>query len=120
MAVAASACAVQPRYVISHAVSATLTEDQSIKAKTLVADTLKDPESAKFKHLKAAEAVGMDGSVRVMVCGFVNGKNSYGGYTGYSAFTVVLTGFVGNEQRVAIGGNVESFCQSKLRIDMND
>ena len=45
-----------------------------------VRDILKDPESARFR----SEFKGKDDSV----CGFVNAKNSYGGYDGFKPFIV--------------------------------
>lgn len=54
----------------------------SKEAKSLIADTFKDPSSAQFRNLK----ITSDGRI---VCGEVNGKNSYGGYTGFKAFYAV-------------------------------
>lgn len=48
---------------------------------------LKDPESARFGAIKAGRAP--DG---VTVCGQVNAKNSFGGYTGMETFYGVLRG----------------------------
>lgn len=45
-----------------------------------IKDFLKDPDSAKFR----SEFIGKDGAV----CGFVNAKNSYGGYGGFKAYIV--------------------------------
>jgi len=45
-----------------------------------VKDALKDPDSAKFR----SEFVARDGAV----CGFVNAKNSYGGYGGFRRYIV--------------------------------
>jgi hypothetical protein len=44
-----------------------------------VADTLKDPDSARFRNQKS-------------VCGEVNAKNSYGGYVGFRRFIAVGKG----------------------------
>lgn len=44
----------------------------------LVRAQLKDPDSAKFKGVKESSPG--------YVCGFVNAKNSYGGYIGYRVF----------------------------------
>lgn len=49
-------------------------------ARERVTTTLKDPDSAKFR----GEFVGKDGAV----CGFVNAKNSYGGYGGFERYIV--------------------------------
>jgi hypothetical protein len=48
-------------------------------AKAAVAATLKDPDSAKFRGMKAYPG-------KKLVCGEVNGKNSYGAYSGFSTF----------------------------------
>lgn len=45
-----------------------------------VKDILKDPDSAKFRN----EFIARDGAV----CGFVNAKNSYGGYGGFKRYIV--------------------------------
>ena len=45
-----------------------------------VKDVLKDAESARFR----SEFVARDGAV----CGFVNAKNSYGGYGGFKRYIV--------------------------------
>jgi hypothetical protein len=42
---------------------------------------LKDPDSLKLKDVRVCSDDG------VVFCGKVNAKNSYGGYTGYYAFT---------------------------------
>lgn len=47
---------------------------------------LKDPYSAQFSELK----VYGDASL-LFLCGLVNAKNSYGGYSGYRPFSVVTT-----------------------------
>ena len=44
--------------------------------------SMKDPGSARFGQIAAAQAA--DGIITV--CGWVNGKNSYGGYTGELPF----------------------------------
>jgi hypothetical protein len=60
-----------------------LTPKQVEAVKAGVRDGLKDPESARFGQMLAARHA-VDGSV--MVCGHVNAKNSYGGYTGSGYF----------------------------------
>lgn len=51
-----------------------------------LAESLKDPGSAIFGAIAAVE----DTKGVVTVCGVVNGRNSYGGYTGKKPFTGVL------------------------------
>ncbi|HEY8604728.1 hypothetical protein [Tsuneonella suprasediminis] len=45
----------------------------------IAAAELKDPSSAQFRHLTR---------VGNLVCGEINGKNSYGGYVGFEPFYV--------------------------------
>jgi len=54
------------------------------QTKQHVKNTLKDPESAQFKDVKVAINIKGDKTV----CGQVNAKNSYGGYTGFKSFYV--------------------------------
>ena len=44
--------------------------------------TLKDPESARFAGIRAVRG----DSGLVYVCGYVNSRNGFGGYTGFEAF----------------------------------
>jgi hypothetical protein len=47
-----------------------------------VADTLRDPESTRFRKVRVVrEADGSDA-----LCGELNAKNAYGGYVGYAPF----------------------------------
>lgn len=57
-------------------------EEKTVEeAKKAVKGSLKDPESARFQSVRIASY--LSGSV---VCGEVNAKNSYGGYTGFKRF----------------------------------
>jgi hypothetical protein len=49
---------------------------------------MKDPDSARIGKLFSAKAT----SGLIAVCGFVNGRNSYGGYTGEQPFFGMLNG----------------------------
>lgn len=73
------------------AASAAPTKDAHTKqiqaAKKAVADALKDPASAQFREVTFKE------STRA-VCGEVNGKNSYGGYVGFTPFAYEESGIV--------------------------
>lgn len=51
------------------------------QVKQKIAYDLKDPDSAKFRNVRA----GLRGK-DFMVCGEVNAKNSYGAYIGYKPF----------------------------------
>lgn len=53
-----------------------------VAAKRAVTNSLKDPGSAEFKNVYANYTDGYG----VVACGYVNAKNSFGGYTGYKAF----------------------------------
>lgn len=61
-----------------------IAEQEAVKAS--VTKSLRDPTSAIFDGLAAAKAA--DGTVTV--CGFVNGKNGFGGYAGSQAFAGFL------------------------------
>lgn len=58
-------------------------------AKEKVASQLKDPESARFREIWA-----LSNGEWTRVCGYVNAKNSYGGYEGYKMFTIGANGSV--------------------------
>lgn len=51
------------------------------KAKKSLTAQLKDPDSANFRNVAVREV-----SSGVVVCGELNAKNSYGGYTGFTRF----------------------------------
>lgn len=53
---------------------------QADDLKARVADTLRDPESARFSNLKLHQG---------SLCGEVNGKNGFGGYAGNENFSVI-------------------------------
>lgn len=61
----------------------TLSEQKAVEA--AVKAKLKDPASARFKHPKVNVPTGYAG---IFYCGYVNSKNSYGGYAGDAEFAV--------------------------------
>lgn len=65
-----------------------LSASQRAEIEATIRDALKDPDSAKFSGLAAAiNAKGV-----VTACGYVNAKNSFGGYAGKEPFIgVILT-----------------------------
>ncbi|MDR5727958.1 MAG: hypothetical protein RB191_11090 [Terriglobia bacterium] len=63
-------------------------------AKQKISEGLLDPESAEFKIAQFGHVT----KDRSFVCGTVNAKNSYGGYTGARPFVVTLDGEAPNEQ----------------------
>lgn len=70
----------------SYARPQTLAEKKAVEA--VVKPHLKDPNSAIFQHPPLQLSGRNDGK---LYCGYVNAKNSYGGYTGNTLF---LAGFV--------------------------
>ncbi len=67
---AANAAAVYPH---------TITPDEKTVFESAVRRELKDPDSARFRWNPEVNDKGV-------YCGFVNAKNSYGGYTGFKLF----------------------------------
>jgi hypothetical protein len=67
------------------------------KMRAAVASKLKDPESARFTETKRAMRKNARGELVDTVCGMVNAKNSYGGYTGAKPFVYLVarnTGYI--------------------------
>lgn len=54
------------------------------EAQTKLTSELIDPSSARFANLRIANVEGRD-----ILCGDVNGRNRFGGYVGFTAFTAV-------------------------------
>ncbi|HNN66546.1 MAG TPA: hypothetical protein PKM19_10025 [Pseudomonadales bacterium] len=81
------------------------TAEEQSTAKAAVINQLKDPESARFGEIWAMD--GTNG--RRHICGYVNAKNGYGGYTGMKVFNlsnnVVLVDGSGS-----LGALVPSIC----------
>lgn len=69
----------------SHGAELTMVERAAVSA--IVGDQLKDAQSAEYKWpaLSAPFMAAQAGSY----CGWVNSKNSYGGYVGYRQFMVI-------------------------------
>ncbi|WP_019933859.1 hypothetical protein [Oceanimonas smirnovii] len=57
------------------------------QARNAVLLSLKDPESAKFTNWYGTREPGEDSASAI--CGEVNARNSYGGYSGFTHFAVV-------------------------------
>lgn len=64
----------------------TLAPKQRAAIERAVKETLKDPDSAKFGEIRAGKS--RTGSINI--CGLVNAKNGFGGYTGMQAFMATL------------------------------
>ena len=55
-------------------------------AKRQIADRLRDPESVRFRGLYT---VPFDGELKYL-CGYVNARNAFGGYTGFLPFAALV------------------------------
>ena len=62
-------------------------------AKRRVIEDLKDPKSAQFRRLYISEW-SIQGRKALALCGEVNARNSYGGYTGFQRFIADKDGVV--------------------------
>lgn len=67
-----------------------------------IREDLKDPDSAKFARFAATREPG---SGMITVCGYVNAKNSYGGYTGKQLFYGLLEFPQNNFIPIGLGGS---------------
>jgi hypothetical protein len=76
-----------------------LSDAQKNTVRRGVREKLKDPDSAKFVSLSAVK----DDKGMVYVCGMVNAKNSYGGYTGMSPFLGMMMGSKPKEFFAVVG-----------------
>ncbi len=69
------------------AAAADLPAEVIAETQSAVKESMKDPDSARFKDLRLGKTERIDGSDDPnIVCGFVNGKNSMGGYVGFGIF----------------------------------
>lgn len=83
-----------------------LSTSEVANIQTMTKRELKDPASAVFGSIRAATQP--DGAI--VVCGWLNAKNSFGGYTGMQPFAGILTkeapGFlladIGGERSMAV------------------
>ena len=91
----------------------TLSSGQISKIQAGVRVRLKDPDSARFSRIVA----GRMANGRVIACGQVNAKNSFGGYTGMSPFVADLSDSTSAEVvgvevlRDDFGGIVSGHCR---------
>lgn len=69
------------------------------RAKKIVTDRMKDPTSVMFKDVVFFKE-------KQTVCGSINAKNSYGGYTGYQLFVVGADGEVHTSEEKIAGVSV--------------
>ena len=82
------------------------TIDEIDEAKKAVINQLKDPESARFGEIWALS--GSNG--KRSLCGYVNAKNSYGGYTGRKIFTIIPPDSVVIEGSGVMGSLLPGIC----------
>ena len=59
------------------------------KAGQIIASTSRDPTSVSFRNVVIQKRVTEDGREPITVCGEVNGRNGYGGFTGFQAFVLL-------------------------------
>jgi hypothetical protein len=82
-------------------------------AQQAVRRQMKDPESTRFD--KGSQLYKL-GNGDIAVCGSVNAKNSYGGYTGYGPYYVRLKGMLA--KIVYSESDSSGFSASKVACDM--
>lgn len=79
----------------------------------LVKDELFDPNSAEFYPYTVQALGNKDGRQMFEICGAVNAKNRFGGYTGKEAF--LLLAWPGSYPVVQIGDSAMASCFSLMR-----
>lgn len=62
----------------------TLTSGLDRQARELIAYVLKEPESARYREMRAWKLSNGD----IAVCGAMNARNSFGGYTGFKGLYI--------------------------------
>ncbi len=83
-------------------------KDKTInEAKNSVKQRLKDPSSAEFTNVQLRDYVG--GKV---VCGYVNAKNSFGGYVGAKQF--IASPFIGQIYQETGFGNLDAVANAGI------
>jgi hypothetical protein len=58
-------------------------------AKQILLKILRDPDSAQFRDVSVVAPKQFDAKKPGMVCGYVNSKNGFGGFTGFEPFMVM-------------------------------
>jgi hypothetical protein len=83
------------REIAKHTKTSKWMSDLVKKSKNVLVENYKDPTSAQFTKIVVSEdrVLGSFGEMIITntVCGYVNGKNSYGGYVGSEYFYVQWT-----------------------------
>lgn len=85
------------------------TEAEINEAKKTIVGQLKDPESARFGEIWALS--GTNG--KRSVCGYINAKNSYGGYTGNQMFSIISPGNSIIQGSGPLGGLLPGICMPR-------
>ena len=88
-------------------------------AKQVVTGKLKDPESAKFVDMRRKTTPNMKGEPTDVVCGRVNAKNGFGGYTGNKPFVYFVgdKSSISSEEDITLAGVpsvIRNFCPEML------
>lgn len=89
-----------------------LSGDEMQMVKDKVLSILKDPDSAQFKDIAASIAEEENGIVEA--CGYVNAKSSYGGYTGFQPFSIVIHTEKDAETRPMMGSPTDGFMSEAI------
>lgn len=78
-----------------------------LASKELVTNSMKDPESVRFRNVRVFRGVA--------VCGEVNAKNSYGGYVGFKRFFVLAGATMSIEENASEFDNLSrNICVHKV------
>lgn len=74
-------------FLCAHAAAQDVATDELMKeTHAFITKDLKDPDSAKFRNEFIRKFTNPEGKAIFMVCGEINAKNSYGGYTGFTPY----------------------------------
>lgn len=75
---------------LTKGISSSLSSREIAAVKEGIIKGLRDPDSAKFGNMVAAAAKHETAGEIKYVCGYINAKNSYGGYTGMTPYFGIL------------------------------
>jgi hypothetical protein len=111
-AISLAGCTTLPPSLQKAGTPIALSAGQLAAVESGVRQRLKDPASAMFGSTTLA-AQSADGEITA--CGFVNAKNSFGGYTGSSLYIAILRGGTVVDATIEDSGYqiVRSFCQQR-------
>jgi hypothetical protein len=83
--------------------------DGSVALQT-VRESLLDPQSALFRNVVAVKFHASDGTTALLFCGEVNGRNRFGGYSGYQPFMSLGRSVYTPETSTVFEGLYEDYC----------